>query len=551
MCASSEAHGRAARPTCRAGGGEHLRAQVPGQLDRGHPDAAGRRVDQHRLAGLSAGQVAQARSRRSGTPPAPRRPARTTSRAGIRHEQSGVGHRHRAEPARRPGPSPGRRRRSPVTPGAGLEDHPGDLACRSPASPGYMPSAISTSRKFSPAARTATRTWPAASGSAAASGQGTSARFVQRARRQDVAAATAVRRPGTARPSRWPGRSQPRRVRRAVAAAPVPAHRRQHAGGSAPPASRRSRRPDRPARSGRGSPTGPTAPGPTPAAPAGPPRSLAQSAATAPRVSTTSRAPAQPVLGQPLLQQLPAPRPARYGRRQPGRRPRSRWARSTMQHRPARSAVAAAIRRPVLDGQVGGRRLGGTAESARPAGAVAGTAQRRSAGRWPAAAPTPPEQPVAGRVSSAESGTAPATGRHGQGLDRGHRAAGRSAAPGTARRRRSAGSRTRSARRAGRVQRDPGPGERQPTAAGRRSSARPAPRPCRAASSRAGCRPNRSASRCRVGSGSATSAKTSSPRRQAARSAAEGRAVAVAGGRQVLVEVRPGRPARRRRAATR
>ena len=43
-------------------------------------------------------------------------------------------------------------------------------------SPGYMSSAMSTSRKFSPAARTDTRTWPGSSGSRT-SGQGSRARF--------------------------------------------------------------------------------------------------------------------------------------------------------------------------------------------------------------------------------------------------------------------------------------------------------------------------------------------------------------------------------------
>ena len=37
-------------PLAGAGGAVHLGAEVPGQLDRGHADAAGRRVDQHRLA---------------------------------------------------------------------------------------------------------------------------------------------------------------------------------------------------------------------------------------------------------------------------------------------------------------------------------------------------------------------------------------------------------------------------------------------------------------------------------------------------------------------
>ncbi len=47
-------------PLGGAGGGEDLGAEVLGELDRGHADAAGPGVDQHPLAGLQAGEVAEA-----------------------------------------------------------------------------------------------------------------------------------------------------------------------------------------------------------------------------------------------------------------------------------------------------------------------------------------------------------------------------------------------------------------------------------------------------------------------------------------------------------
>ncbi len=47
-------------PLGGAGGGEDLGAEVAGELDRGHADAAGAGVDQHLLAGLQAGEVDEA-----------------------------------------------------------------------------------------------------------------------------------------------------------------------------------------------------------------------------------------------------------------------------------------------------------------------------------------------------------------------------------------------------------------------------------------------------------------------------------------------------------
>ena len=54
-----EAERRERLPLARVRRGEHLRAQVPGDLQRRHADAAGRRVQQQRLAGLEAGEVDQ------------------------------------------------------------------------------------------------------------------------------------------------------------------------------------------------------------------------------------------------------------------------------------------------------------------------------------------------------------------------------------------------------------------------------------------------------------------------------------------------------------
>ncbi len=65
---------------------------------------------------------------------------------------------------------------SPVTSGATSRTTPAPSLPSSPAGPGYMPSAFSTSRKLRPAARMVTRTWPGASGSRT-SGQGVRTRL--------------------------------------------------------------------------------------------------------------------------------------------------------------------------------------------------------------------------------------------------------------------------------------------------------------------------------------------------------------------------------------
>ena len=104
------------------------------------------------------------RSRRSGTPPGPTPPARTTSRPASGHQPCG---RPRASGPKAPGNRPMTRspdRETGRRPGPTSTHHTGALAAQRRPAPGYMPSAISTSRKFSPAARTATRTSPGASG---------------------------------------------------------------------------------------------------------------------------------------------------------------------------------------------------------------------------------------------------------------------------------------------------------------------------------------------------------------------------------------------------
>ena len=114
------------------------------------PDAAGGRVDQHRLARPQPGQVDQPVV---GGEEHDRHAARLRERPARRASARPCG----ASVDRRPGRTPPANRpitRSPARQvgdaGADLEDHAGALAAERPASPGYMPSAISTSRKFRP-----------------------------------------------------------------------------------------------------------------------------------------------------------------------------------------------------------------------------------------------------------------------------------------------------------------------------------------------------------------------------------------------------------------
>ncbi len=148
-------------PLARARRREHLDAQLPGELHRRHPHAARRGVHQQPLARPQPRQVDAARSRRSGRRSAPTPPARTTTPAGS--ARAAADRPPRPARTRRPAaPSRDRPARRSSTPGPTSSTTPAPSPPIA-ASPGYIPSAISTSRKFTPAARTATRTSPAPS----------------------------------------------------------------------------------------------------------------------------------------------------------------------------------------------------------------------------------------------------------------------------------------------------------------------------------------------------------------------------------------------------
>ena len=104
-------------PLRRARRREHLRAQMPGQLHRGHPDTARRRVHQQPLARAAARPGRPARSTPSGTTTGTDAACANDQPAGIRTSSRCVGHRHRAERRRPACPSPGRPARARSTPG--------------------------------------------------------------------------------------------------------------------------------------------------------------------------------------------------------------------------------------------------------------------------------------------------------------------------------------------------------------------------------------------------------------------------------------------------
>ncbi len=166
MCASSSPIDSQRAPLRGARRPEHLGAQVPGQLHRGHAHAAGRGVHQQPLAPLQARPGRPARSRPSGTPPEPTRPRRTTSPRAPARAPCG-----RPPPPgrtlRAACPSRGRRAagRSPPGPTSSTTPAPSlPIASHAPRR-GTCRGRSATSRKFKPAARTATRTCPSASGS--------------------------------------------------------------------------------------------------------------------------------------------------------------------------------------------------------------------------------------------------------------------------------------------------------------------------------------------------------------------------------------------------
>ena len=181
-----------------------LGAEVPGELHGRHADAAGGGVDQQPLARPQARQVHQRRSRRSGTPPARPPPRANDQPAGHRRDQPPVGDRDRPERAGEQAEHPVARREVGDVRRRPRATTPGAPRCPCGAAPGYMPSAISTSRKFTPAARTATRTWPGQAvqgvGLGAASGSPACLR-----RRRRAASAGRPARPARPRPRPGPG----------------------------------------------------------------------------------------------------------------------------------------------------------------------------------------------------------------------------------------------------------------------------------------------------------------------------------------------------------
>ena len=307
------ARGRAARPTWpgwrwrtppRPGAGPAARRPCP------TPPAAG--VDQDRLARPQAGQVDQpvvgGQEHHGHGGGLRERPVRRASGRAAARSVTATG-------PKAPGTMPehpvaGRRGRS--TPGADLEDDAGAPRCPAAPSPGYMPRAISTSRKFSPAARTAIRTSSAPSGRFALRG-GTSARSssvpLRRlpSRQASPAGGTGDGAGGGAsRGGQERGPRAPRAGARPLARAPVTV------------AASVGCRPGRRAGNGRGSRTARCGPGPRPGAAA-----RSADARRRPRPRRGSRSPAASRLNRLVGQPAPAPGRARRGRR-PGPPRRSR-----------------------------------------------------------------------------------------------------------------------------------------------------------------------------------------------------------------------------------
>jgi hypothetical protein len=124
-------------PLARTGGAEHLGAQVPCELDRGHAHAAGGSVDEQALAGLEMAEVHEAVVGREKNERDARgleeRPA-----GGYPSEHAVVGDGHRAEGAGNQAHDPiaGAKR---VTSALTSVTTPAPSQPRGPASPGYMP----------------------------------------------------------------------------------------------------------------------------------------------------------------------------------------------------------------------------------------------------------------------------------------------------------------------------------------------------------------------------------------------------------------------------
>ena len=136
----------------RAGRGEHFGAGALRQLHGRHADAAGRRVDQHALAGPKlarrsrpyiAVRISRRQRRRQLERTQPFRPGR---------EECGRHDRPRSQDCPAQSRRRGRRPRSLVTPSHRLDDA-GAFGAQRRTVAGYMRSASSTSRKLMPAAR--------------------------------------------------------------------------------------------------------------------------------------------------------------------------------------------------------------------------------------------------------------------------------------------------------------------------------------------------------------------------------------------------------------
>ncbi|MCP2273958.1 hypothetical protein LV75_006490 [Actinokineospora diospyrosa] len=165
-------HGAQGVPLTRARGGEHLGTPVPGELHRRHAHPARGGVDQHGLAGAQVGEVDETEiGREEGT----------RNRGGLL-EGPPSGHR-RQQPLVHDGNGPNAPESiMPVTRSPGVNWLPTTIPVPSRPmnghceSVGTSPRATARSRKFTPAARTATRICPGPSGMAD-SGAGTRARL--------------------------------------------------------------------------------------------------------------------------------------------------------------------------------------------------------------------------------------------------------------------------------------------------------------------------------------------------------------------------------------
>ena len=483
MWPSSRPSGGQHIPLAGTGGREHLRAQVPGDLHRGHADPAGRRVDQHRLPGPQPGQVHQ-RVLRGRERHRHRRRLANDQPAGIGASSRAIGHRHRPERARHRSPSPRRPPPGPSRPARSRSPPRRPSLPRPRPWPGSMPSATSTSRKFTPAARTATRTCPASSGAARLAGLA-SARPSSVPRSADLQPPVPPRLAAPARPAARPGPAAapaPAPPRTASSRLTIPGRRgdqRQHPliqpgigiGQHQPPGMLRLRRRDQ----------------------------------------APHRRPGQ--IGHGLTR--PAP-PPRHGSPPPAANRRTG-------HRPATPAPGPARHPPRLRTAAGTRLITGSGQAATTTAGTSRRPARPPSPKTTTPGPAPPahrshlmglpvhcEQPLLSATGSGQGGVA---GRaDGQAIPP-RRPASRPHRPAAPRSRRRPGPAAPAPGRTRRVQRHPGPRERQhrPLAAGAGKRAQPVRVQGRVSS--AGCSPKLSAG---TASGSATSANTSSPRRHAA-----------------------------------